>query len=110
MATRISHRLGKNLAALRKQRAFTQAYVAECAGVDSETISRFERGIVTPSLATLETLCKVLKCSWAELLDGVSTDANLAGADVMHWLAPLREEDRLFVLEQVKAWARHLRK
>ena len=110
MATRISQRLGKNLAVLRKQRAFTQAFVAERVGVDAETISRFERGAVTPSLATLETLCTVLGCSWAELLDGVSTNSETVGAEVVQCLASLREEDRLFLLEQVKAWTRHLKK
>ncbi|HJT50537.1 MAG TPA: helix-turn-helix transcriptional regulator [Nitrosospira sp.] len=110
MATRISQRLGKNLAMLRKQRAFTQAFVAERVGVDAETISRFERGAVTPSLATLESLCAVLECSWAELLDGVSTNSKTIGAEVLQCLAPLSEEDRLFLLEQVKVWARHLKR
>ncbi|MEJ1959917.1 MAG: helix-turn-helix transcriptional regulator [Nitrosomonadales bacterium] len=38
--------LGKRIAEQRKQIGWTQASVAEKVGVDTETISRFERGCV----------------------------------------------------------------
>lgn len=72
MATRLAAQIGKNLAFVRRERRLTQAEVAEQIDVDAETISRFERGFVTPSIATLERLCAALDCRWSDLLEGTS--------------------------------------
>ena len=57
-----------SIAALRKARNWTQSDLAERVGVDTETISRFERGATLPSLLTLEKISKSLKVGIGELL------------------------------------------
>lgn len=64
----IAQRLGGRIAALRKSRRWTQAGLAERVGVDTETISRFERGATLPSLLTLEKLSQCLRVGVGELL------------------------------------------
>jgi transcriptional regulator with XRE-family HTH domain len=108
--SQIATAIGKNLAAVRKRQGLTQATVAERVDVDAETISRFERGTVTPGIGTLERLCSVLGCSWTDILEGTSTDAQQLGPDIARALAPLSAADRQFILSQVKAWAEHLKK
>lgn len=107
-AANLSLMLGRNIATLRKRHRLTQSEVAERIDVDAETISRFERGVVTPGIATLERLCSALGCAWSDLLEGVSADAQQVGPEIGRLLAPLKPEDRRFLLEQVKVWAEKL--
>lgn len=108
-ASRIATVIGRNIASVRKRQGLTQAAVAERIEVDAETISRFERGTVTPGIVTLERLCAALECSWTDILDGASTDAQQLAPDIARALAPLSGADRQFILNQVKAWAEHLK-
>lgn len=108
MATRIATVIGKNIAAVRKRQGLTQAVVAERIDVDAETVSRFERGTVTPGIGTLERLCAALECSWTDVLEGASVAPQQLGPDIARMLAPLHEADRTFLLEQVRVWADYL--
>ncbi len=101
-------RLGKGMAERRKQIGWTQARVAEKVGVDTETISRFERGASLPSLLTLEKLASVLNSSVADLLAGNPSHASDQAEIISAWLLNLCEKDRLFVTELVKQTCRHL--
>lgn len=101
-------RLGKGIAEKRKHGGWTQAYVAEKVGVDSETISRFERGATLPSLITLEKLALVLNSTAADLLEGSSSQPNDQAEIIAAWLLSLSEKDRLFVTELVKKTCQHL--
>lgn len=107
--TQIATVIGRNLAAVRKRQGLTQAAVAERIDVDAETISRFERGTVTPGISTLERLCSALACSWTDILEGTSTDAQQLGPDIARVLAPLSAGDRQFILNQMKAWAEYMK-
>ncbi|RKP48287.1 helix-turn-helix domain-containing protein [Trinickia fusca] len=108
MATSLASVIGRNIASVRKQRGLTQAAVAEQIDVDAETVSRFERGAVMPGVATLERLCAVLECSWMDLLEGSSGDAQQVAHDIVRLLEPLAGDDRLFLLEQMKVWTSKL--
>ncbi len=57
------------LVALRAERGFSQARLAELAGVDRKTINRIENGHFSPSLDTLTRLSVVLKCRLGDLVD-----------------------------------------
>ena len=57
------------LVALRAERGFSQARLAELAGVDRKTITRIENGHFSPSLDTLTRLSVVLKCRLADLVE-----------------------------------------
>ena len=55
---------GKALQRIRKERGLTQETLGEMAGASAVTVSRIERGVFTPSLPTLISLCNALSvCS-----------------------------------------------
>ena len=57
------------LMTLRAERGFSQAHLAQLAGVDRKTINRIENGHFSPSLDTLTRLSVVLKCRLADLVE-----------------------------------------
>ncbi len=60
---------GKNIAALRGQRALTQEKLAEKVGASARYIQSVEAGEYFPSLPTLVRLRVTLRCGWEELFD-----------------------------------------
>lgn len=106
----LGKRLGANIAARRKARGWTQAALAERLEVDAETVSRFERGAVLPSLLTLERLSACLRVRVGELLTESSSQPDDQASILSAWLVGLEERDRNFVLELVKRACEHLRK
>jgi len=101
-------RLGKNIAGRRKALGITQAVLAEVVNVDEETISRFERGMVTPSLATLDRLATALDCGLEHLVSGVSDNLASVSTDLAKMLEPLAPNDRRLVKEIVASLAQRL--
>lgn len=95
-------RLSRNIAARRRALDLTQAQLAEHLGVDTETLSRFERGKHLPSLATLERLAEQLQTTVAVLLEETTPQANDDALAMTAWLMRLDEDDRAFVRDQLK--------
>lgn len=101
-------RLGRNLAARRKTLGLTQAQVAERLEVETETLSRFERGRHVPSLLTLERLAAVLGTTCGDLLQE-TPQLPVSDALVMAtWLADLPTRDVNFVQQVVKVCCEYL--
>ena len=65
---RLREHVARNLRRLRKERRYTQEELAERAGVSWHVISKIERKESTPTLETLNSLCRVLRISLAEFL------------------------------------------
>lgn len=65
-------KIGKLIAACRKEKGMTQAQLAEKLGVTNKTVSRWENGNYMPDLTILEPLSHELGISLEELLTGVS--------------------------------------
>ncbi|MDY0743396.1 helix-turn-helix transcriptional regulator [Paucibacter sp. R3-3] len=101
-------RLGRNLSARRKALGLTQAGVAERLGVDTETLSRFERGKHVPSLQTLERLAETLGSTCAELLGQTPPAPSSDALMVETWLSGLKKKDAAFALQMLKACCDHL--
>jgi transcriptional regulator with XRE-family HTH domain len=101
-------RLAKNIAVRRKALGLTQAQLAERLGVDTETLSRFERGKHLPSLLTLERLADLLLTTMAELLaeDQPKVDDEISMLST--WLTPLSPQDRDFARGMLKQCCDHL--
>ena len=106
----LASRLGASLTERRKALGWTQAALAERIGVDTETISRFERGATLPSLLTLEKLSDCLRVRVGELLTESSTQPDDQATILSAWLADLGEQDRDFVLDLVRRACDHLRR
>ena len=94
--------IGKSLADVRKRIGWTQGELAERIGVETETISRFERGATTPSLLTLQRLASVLNTTMAELLGESSPMPNDQARTISAWINDLETDDRAFMLEMIK--------
>jgi transcriptional regulator with XRE-family HTH domain len=98
----LAQRLGARIASFRRERGFTQAVLAEKIGVDTVTVSRFERGATLPSLTTLEKLGDCLQVGVGELLSESSALADDQAAMLSELLSELNGEDRAFVVDLVK--------
>lgn len=68
--------IGSFLAKKRKEKNMTQAVLAERLGVSNKTISKWETGKCIPDYNRIELLCKVLKITVPELLDGEEKAGN----------------------------------
>jgi transcriptional regulator with XRE-family HTH domain len=101
-------RLGRNLATRRKALGLTQAGVAERLGVDTETLSRFERGKHVPSLLTLERLAAILSSTCAELLEEHVPEPSSEALVMQTWLAGLSASDAAFAKRMLMAFCEHV--
>jgi len=99
--------LGKNVASRRKALALTQSQLAERLGVETETISRLERGTNLPSLQRLANLCEVLETSIAELLSQSLINRSDQALMIERWLVTLTTRERRFVVESVRRLCEH---
>lgn len=103
----LQKRLGSNISARRKYLNWTQEFLAHQIEVDTETISRIERGVTCPSLKTVSKLSDALAISIAELLDQ-SPPAQPSHIEVIaRLLEPLNEQDRTFVLGSIRSFCHH---
>ncbi|MDR3087074.1 MAG: helix-turn-helix domain-containing protein [Azoarcus sp.] len=108
MSKDIARRIGRNIAETRKAAGRTQAEVAEKVGIDTVSISRIERGIVTPSLTTLNKIADGLDVALNCLFEGASSNTAALTDNIVSQLKPLNDADRLFLLEQLQAWSKKL--
>jgi len=102
-------RLSANIAAQRRTLGFTQAALAERLGVDTETLSRFERGKHLPSLATLERLAGILQVTVANLLSEDELTPMDDALQLTAWINGLRPADREFAISQLKTTCSYLK-
>jgi transcriptional regulator with XRE-family HTH domain len=58
--------VGRRLARLRRSRKWTQQRVAAAIGVDRGTISRWERGVILPSVDRLGALSRLFEIPFAD--------------------------------------------
>lgn len=106
----LAERLGRNVAARRKSLGWLQAELAERLEVETETISRFERGLALPSLERLEELAGILGVPLSELLSESSSNRTDQAVQIAGWLSTLSDEDRIFVADQVRRLCLYLEK
>ncbi|HZW26507.1 MAG TPA: helix-turn-helix transcriptional regulator [Gallionella sp.] len=100
--------LGTNIAERRKKLGWTQAELAERIGVDTETVSRFERGSNLPSLQRLEKLADALKLPLYRLVAASSPRADDQALILNEWISELTPKDREFALNTLKQLCIHL--
>lgn len=98
----LAARLSRNLTARRHALGLTQAQIAERTYLDTETVSRFERGKHLPSLVTLERLSHVLATTISELLAEEPSQADDQSLVIMSWLSALQPDDQAFARALLK--------
>ena len=93
----LAKRIGRTLAVHRQERGLTQDKVAEFLNVEPETISRFERGEVLPTLIRLAELAQVYEVPLEHLVRGTSTNTLDQANDIANELKGLSSESGDFV-------------
>lgn len=63
-------KIGRFIAAMRKEQSFTQKQLAEQLGISNKTISKWETGNGMPEVSLMLPLCEALKINVNELLSG----------------------------------------
>ncbi|WP_246025148.1 helix-turn-helix domain-containing protein [Saccharopolyspora antimicrobica] len=74
-ATRIAFELGRTTRELREQRSWTQAQLAEAAGMSQPAVARFEAGGTVPTIPLLERLARALGVELVVRFDSRSSAA-----------------------------------
>lgn len=83
--------IGKFIAKKRKEHNFTQEQLAERLGVSNKTISKWETGKCLPDYSIVESLCRSLDITMAELLDGEEDEKSIHTYDNQQILKILEE-------------------
>lgn len=68
--------IGKRIKLIRKERKYTQEYLAEKLNVSTQHISNIERGLNGISIPSLMEICKILNIDSDYILFGASNDSN----------------------------------
>ena len=87
-------KIGRFIAACRKEYNLTQEQVAEALGVSNKTVSRWENGNGFPDVSLLQPLCELLHISVNELLAGERIPEDTYRKQV--------EENTLRILEECR--------
>ncbi len=100
-----TRRVGAALAHHRRLKGLSQQQVGEAIGVEPETVSRMETGVISPSLKRLCQLALVLDCPVEQLMGAASHQPQSLLNRLGEQLADLNDEDRGFVIRQSLALA-----
>lgn len=97
--------LGQNLYTLRKQRGYSQEYIASVLGVSRQAVSKWESDAACPEMEKLVSLCDLLSVSMDELVRGRAPDA----AAETPGTSPVSEEDAQKIVVKLldKRWVVH---
>lgn len=103
-------RIGQALARARMDAEMTQEQVSEAMGVNTETISRFERGHTAPPLFRLFELASLYGVPPETLIAGGAGRSLDPARDVSALIGTLSHDDQEFVREWVAAMCERLAK
>lgn len=106
---KLAKRLGALIAARRKSLGLTQGNLAEAVGIEQESMSRIETGIITPSLSRLLSLADALDCSIETLLRPASNRQQDQSLVMAGLLDGLDEAERAFAVGVVSDFANFAR-
>ncbi len=102
---KLAKRLGALIAARRKTLGLTQSELAEAVGVEQESMSRIETGMITPSLSRLLSLADALDCSIEALLRPASSRKQDQSLVMDGLLDGLDDAERAFAVRIVSDFA-----
>ena len=101
-------RIGRNIASARRATNRTQADVAERLGIDTGSLSRIERGVITPNLPMLDRISDELGIPLWQVLGTASSSSIVMAENIASQLEKLNLAERLFLMEQIETWVSKL--
>ena len=94
--------LGDNIANRRRKLGLTQMVLAERLGIGQDSLSRMEKGIISPKIARLRDFAAILECSVVSLFQEQNDDMGAYLADVAELLLPLEQQQRDAVIRAMR--------
>lgn len=100
--------IGNKLLAIRKRAGYTQAEVAEAAGLSDRTYADIERGTVNMRVETMLRICSVLHITPDEILTGNESPLVLRQNELWERLNACNEKDRETALQLLSVYLKSL--
>ncbi|MGF6642457.1 helix-turn-helix domain-containing protein [Paraburkholderia sp. GAS82] len=97
----LAKRVGAAIAFHRKQAGFTQIRVADSLGLEKETVSRIENGVISPTLNRLAQFADLFRCPVSALFGEYRGKPIEDAAEIAEALSGLSLEDRRVILRIV---------
>ncbi len=97
-------KMGRRIAEIRKDKGYTQEFVAEKADISLQYYSRIERGKNKPTIDTLVNILNTLECTADEVLcDSINSDIKFINAELNVLLENCSSAEAEIITEQVYA-------
>lgn len=97
----VTDHVGAAIAARRKAKGLTQAHIAEAIGVEKETVSRMENGVISLTLTRLQQMSEVLDCSLSDLVRTNAHDSHSQSQNINELIQSLPVGERVLVVNFV---------
>ncbi|QGA36716.1 helix-turn-helix domain-containing protein [Burkholderia glumae] len=97
----LAKRVGSAIAKQRKAAGYTQIRVADALGLEKETVSRIENGVIAPTLFRLAQFADLFNCPVSALFGEYRGKALEDTAEIAHLVADLPEEARRTALRML---------
>ena len=81
--------VGGNISCRRKKRKLTQEALADLAGIEQQSLSRMEKGKISPRFDRLQRFAETLGCTVSDLFDEGRIDEDAPLADLQALMRPL---------------------
>jgi transcriptional regulator with XRE-family HTH domain len=101
--------VGQALLSERRRCGMSQQKAAELVGIEPESISRIENGVIAPTLARLRQFATIYSCSLTSIVGETSDQVSDIALKLTKELEGLTESDRVFVANQAITTARHIK-
>lgn len=95
----LAREVGGIIAIRRKAKGWTQAQLAEHMDIEKETMSRLETGHISPSLARLEQIARLLDCEISDLLKISTPDVNDQAIALINRMEDLSDSQKTVLLD-----------
>ncbi len=102
--------VGNHIRKFRRESALTQKKLAQKIGVSSSFIGALEKGIKTPSLATLERMAQVFDVPLYQFFIDDEAESRYIGDRVKALISSRPPDEREFILKTVEALIKLLRR
>lgn len=109
-ASKLAVQVGQVIARRRKMCGMTQAALAEQLGITQDSLSRMEKGVMTPKFSRLPELAFHLDCRVADLFREACGERDDWEAAIAEELRELGPDERELVLTIVREITRALRR
>ncbi len=102
--------LGNAIMKRRQRKGLTQVELAELLGIEQHSLSRMEKGLISPKMARLQQIADILDCSVADLFRRTDTPAFARAQEICHLIEELPAEMQDVVVDMIEDTVYSLKK